>query len=56
MEVADERISISSVTLTRNAKGQVQHEIKIYDPDPEKAKATAVKLFDELTAKYPYQG
>ncbi len=43
----------SSVTLTRNAKGQVQFDVKVYDADPRKAQAAASAIFDDLTTKYP---
>jgi len=47
------REQVSSVTLSRNAKGIVQPEVKVYDPDPDKASKEAVRIFDELAAKYP---
>lgn len=43
----------SSVTLTRNAKGHVQFDVKVYDADPRKAQAAATEIFDQLTTKYP---
>lgn len=55
IEITEQSPSVSSVTLSRNAKGGVQPEVKVYDPDPAKAKDLAVKLFDELAAKYPAQ-
>ncbi|MEO8605068.1 MAG: hypothetical protein ABI629_21050 [bacterium] len=45
---------LSSVSLTRNAKGGVQPEVKVYDVDAGKAQATAMKIFDELNTKYPH--
>jgi len=52
----------SSVTIARNAKGDVQFEVVIRtDPDhgiatPDEAKAIAETIADELTTKYPIGG
>lgn len=46
----------SSVTLTRNAKGGVQPEVKVYDTDPTRAQQKATEIFDALCSKYPHAG
>ncbi len=46
---------MSSVTLSRNAKGGVQPEVKVYHLDPAFAKDAAVRIFDELVALYPHE-
>lgn len=52
----------SSVTIARNAKGEIQYEVVIRtDPDhgiasPGEAKAVAETIADELAAKYPIGG
>jgi hypothetical protein len=52
----------SSVTIARNAKGDIQYEVVIRtDPDhgiasPGEAKAIAETIADELAAKYPIGG
>ncbi len=43
----------SSVTLTRNAKGAVQFDVKVYDADAAIAKTRATEIFDALNTKYP---
>ena len=43
----------SKVSLSLNAKGDVQIEVDVNDPDPAIAADTASKLFDVLRAKYP---
>lgn len=49
----------SSVTLTRNAKGETQIEVVIRTdaelamPTPDDASATAQRIYDELRVKYP---
>jgi hypothetical protein len=44
----------SSVSLTRNAKGHVQFEVVVRDPDPERAESLATFIFNGLAAAYPY--
>lgn len=52
----------SNVTLTRNAKGDVQIEVNVRTSDgteidtPDKAEAVAVAVFDRLADRYPYAG
>ena len=43
----------SKVALTWNAKGDVQIEVDVTDPDPKVAAKSAGDLFDVLRAKYP---
>ena len=43
----------SKVTLTLNAKGDVQIEVDVSDLDPVQAAGKAETLFDVLRAKYP---
>lgn len=45
---------MSSVTLSRNAKGQVQPEVKVYDVDPDLAEAKAIRIFEHLCGTYPH--
>lgn len=47
---------LSSVSLTRNAKGGIQPEVKVYDADPAKASAQASEIFNALCEKYPFAG
>ena len=44
---------LSKVSLSLNAKGDVQIEVDVTDTDPKAAADTASKLFDVLRAKYP---
>ena len=44
--------SISSVVLTRNAKGGTQVTVKVYNEDPEAAAAKAKTIYDELCKGY----
>ncbi len=44
---------LSKVSLALNAKGDVQIEVDVTDPDPKIAADAASKLFDVLRAKYP---
>src|SRR5437868_3043739 len=44
---------LSKVSLALNAKGDVQIEVDVIDPDPKVAAKTAGDLFDVLRAKYP---
>jgi hypothetical protein len=44
---------VSKVSLTLNAKGDVQIEVDVSDADPKKAAEHAANLFDVLRAKYP---
>lgn len=46
---------VSKVSLSLNAKGDVQIEVDVTDPDPKVAADQASKLFDVLRAKYPRQ-
>lgn len=43
----------SSVTLTRNAKGDVQIEVVVRSVDAAAAYDEAVELFDTANARYP---
>jgi len=43
----------SKVSLSLNAKGDVQIEVDVTDADPAKAAQQAANLFDVLRAKYP---
>jgi hypothetical protein len=51
---------VSSVKLTRNAKGDAQIEVKVYadfeDADLQQAKVAAQKVYDELASAYPVGG
>jgi hypothetical protein len=44
---------LSKVSLALNAKGDVQIEVDVTDPDPKAAAKAAGDLFDVLRAKYP---
>ena len=44
---------LSKVSLSLNAKGDVQIEVDVTDPDPANAAKEAAGLFDVLRAKYP---
>jgi hypothetical protein len=44
---------VSKVSLSLNAKGDVQIEVDVTDPDPKAAAKSAGDLFDVLRAKYP---
>lgn len=46
---------VSKVSLSLNAKGDVQIEVDVNDADPRKAKDVANVLFAELRAEYPRQ-
>jgi hypothetical protein len=43
----------SKVSLSLNAKGDVQIDVDVTDPDPKVAADAASRLFDVLRAKYP---
>jgi len=43
----------SSVELSRNAKGEMQFTVKVYDPDPQTAAETAKTLAANLRAVFP---
>jgi hypothetical protein len=43
----------SSVSLTRNAKGDVQFEAKVYDADPFEAERKAKEIAARLRATFP---
>lgn len=45
----------SKVSLSLNAKGDVQIEVDVNDADPQAAAQQASELFDGLRAKYPRQ-
>lgn len=47
---------VSKVSLTWNAKGDVQIEVDVTDPDPKVAADSASNLFDVLRSKYPRNG
>lgn len=44
---------VSKVSLSLNAKGDVQIEVDVNDADAQVASATASVLFDALREKYP---
>jgi hypothetical protein len=44
---------LSKVSLSLNAKGDVQIEVDVTDPDPRVASATAADIFAVLRAKHP---
>lgn len=44
---------VSTVSLTLNAKGDVQITVDVDDPDPTAAAKVAQDVFDVLCAKYP---
>jgi hypothetical protein len=44
---------LSKVSLSLNAKGDVQIEVDVTDPDPKKAAQQARDLFDVLRTSYP---
>jgi hypothetical protein len=44
---------LSKVSLSLNAKGDVQIEVDVTDPNPTEAAASASGLFDSLRAMYP---
>jgi hypothetical protein len=44
---------LSKVSLSLNAKGDVQIEVDVTDPDPALAAKQAADLFDVLRAQYP---
>lgn len=44
--------SLSSVELSRNAKGGTQIKVKIYNEDPDIANTKAADLYDALCKKY----
>lgn len=43
----------SKVSLTRNAKGDVQIEVEVGDTDPQKAAATCETIFVGLCDRFP---
>ena len=43
----------SKVSLSLNAKGDVQIDVDVSDPDPKVAAEQASRLFDVLRAQYP---
>lgn len=47
---------LSSVQLTRNAKGGIQPEVKVYGADPQQAAEQAQQIFNDLCAQYPFVG
>ena len=46
--------SQSSIEVSRNAKGQPQFSVKVYDFDPEKAAKKAVELYEKLEKALPF--
>jgi len=44
---------VSTVALTLNARGDVQIQVDVDDPDPVMAAKVAQDVFDVLVAKYP---
>lgn len=51
---------VSSVKLTRNAKGDAQIEVKVYadfeEADLQQAQLAAKRVYDELARTYPVGG
>lgn len=47
---------LSSVQLTRNAKGGIQPEVKVYAADATQAAEQAQQIFNDLCARYPHVG
>ena len=47
---------LSSVSLSRNAKGQTQIDVKVYNEDATLAKIAASNLYDILCNQYPFEG
>lgn len=47
-----ENVAPHSVTLSTNAKGGVQFEVKVYDADPAVAATRAVEILDTLRKSY----
>lgn len=45
--------SIPSVELKNLSGGVVQKTVKVYNSDPQQAKADAIAIFDELQQLYP---
>lgn len=48
-----ENVAPHSVTLSTNAKGGVQAEVKVYDADPQRAALRAAEVLEALRRKYP---
>jgi len=46
--------SESSIEITRNAKNNIQFNVKVYNTNTEEALKEATKLIDELIKKYPF--
>ena len=44
---------VSKVSLSVNARGDVQIDVDVSDPDPKVAAALAETIFADLRAKYP---
>ena len=44
--------AVSSVEITRNAKGEAQWSVKCYGPDIARVQEQAEKTFDALAEKY----
>jgi hypothetical protein len=53
---AERPASESSVETSRNAKGDMQFTVKVYDADPLEAKRLAVEIADSLRTMYPNGG
>lgn len=45
------RDAVSHVTLTTNAKGKVQAEVKVYHDDPEVAATKALEVLAQVRAR-----
>lgn len=45
-------LSMPSVTLTMDSRGNVKPEVKVYAPDPYKAKDDCLAIFEELRRIY----
>jgi len=44
--------NLSSIEITRNAKGQAQFKIKVYNIDPDSAKDNATRIYTELNKEF----
>jgi len=52
-DAIDLRSGMSSIEMKRNSKGSTEIAVKIYNDSPEEAKEATVKIFNELTKKFP---
>ena len=50
-----ETAPVSSVELSRTAKGMCQPSVKVYHADPKEAERMACEIYDSLCGKYPVE-